>query len=258
MKDKAKSRSAAAEGVETLPPLESVRLYRRIADLLCERIAEGIFPIGTLLPPERDLAQQLGVSRTSVREALISLEVAGKVSIRVGHGVQILEAMPRPSLVQAGQLQTPASIPDSDIGPIQLMEARRHVELKTAEMAATNRRDGHLAGMRQALEHQATAKLATAPQYRNGDRDFHVEIAKASGNAAYAAVVATLWSYRSKALFSKAEELVIGPDRPAHTMVEHEEIYHAIECRDPTAARLAMKRHLNAVIRALSRGLEGG
>ena len=80
-----------------LPQIESVRLYRQIADLLSERIDQGLFPIGTLLPAERELAQQLGVSRTSVREALIALEVGGKVSIRVGHGVQILEATPRPS-----------------------------------------------------------------------------------------------------------------------------------------------------------------
>jgi DNA-binding FadR family transcriptional regulator len=253
VKDLGKINPAETDGANArLPQLESVRLYRRIADLLNERIDQGIFPIGTLLPPERDLAQQLGVSRTSVREALIALEVAGKVSIRVGHGVQILEATPRP-----GRLQAAADIPDGDIGPIQLMEARRHVELRTAEMAATNRSDGHLERMQQALQHQATANAVTAPQYREGDRDFHVEIARASGNAAYAVLVATLWGYRSKALFSKFEELLIGPDRPAKTAVEHRQIYQAIEDRNPVAARLAMKRHLNAVIRAFSRGLDG-
>ena len=109
-----------------LPQIEPMRLYRQIADLLSERIDDGVFPVGSLLPAERDLAQQLGVSRTSVREALIALEVSGKVSVRVGHGVQILEAMPR-----RGRGET-AEISDGDIGPIELMEARRHVELKTA------------------------------------------------------------------------------------------------------------------------------
>jgi DNA-binding FadR family transcriptional regulator len=253
MKELEKIHPASGEATDVLlPQLESVRLYKRIADLLSDRIDQGIFPIGTLLPPERDLAQQLGVSRTSVREALIALEVAGKVSIRVGHGVQILEATPR-----SGEVRAAAGSPDSDIGPIQLMEARRHVELKTAELAAANRSDNHLEQMRQALKYQATAKAATAPQYREGDRDFHVEIARASGNAAYAVLVATLWSYRAKPLFSKFEELLIGPDRPEKTAAEHEEIYRAIERQDAVAARLAMKRHLNAVIRAFSRGLEG-
>jgi DNA-binding FadR family transcriptional regulator len=72
-----------------------------------------------------------------------------------------------------------------------------------------------------------------------------VEIARASGNAAYAVLVITLWGYRSKPLFSKLEELLIGPDRPATTATEQERIYEAIADRDRTAARLAMKRHVN-------------
>src|SRR5882672_7526480 len=117
MKDLGKAALLTGDEAEgRLPHIEPIRLYRRIADLLSERIDQGVFPIGTLLPPERDLAQQLGVSRTSVREALIALEVAGKVSIRVGHGVQILEAIPRRVYRDAA-----ADIADADIGPIQLM-----------------------------------------------------------------------------------------------------------------------------------------
>jgi DNA-binding FadR family transcriptional regulator len=235
-----------------LPQIESVRLYRQIADLLSERIDQGIFPIGTLLPAERDLAQQLGVSRTSVREALIALEVGGKVSIRVGHGVQILEATPRS--VAANRAAADAQ---ADIGPIQLMEARRHVELKTAELAAANRTNENIERMRQAMQVQAKAESARASQYRDGDRNFHVEIARAGGNAAYAVLVASLWDYRSKPLFKKFEQLLVGPDRPAKTAKEHRDIFDAIVDSDASAARKAMKRHLDAVLRAFSRGLGG-
>src|ERR1700722_13690548 len=120
-----------------LPPVEPTRLYRQIAAPIGDRIDEGLFPVGSLLPAERDLAQQLGVSRTSVREALIALEVGGKVSIRVGHGVRILEATPRSEAVERT-----TDVAEADIGPIQLMEARRHVELKTAGLAAAKRTDG--------------------------------------------------------------------------------------------------------------------
>jgi DNA-binding FadR family transcriptional regulator len=233
-----------------LPQIETVRLYRQIADLVSERINQGLFPIGTLLPAERDLAQQLGVSRTSVREALIALEVGGKVSIRVGHGVQVLEATPRSV---ATERSTHAA--EADIGPIQLMEARRHVELKTAELAAANRTEGNLERMRQAMDVQARAESAHAPQYRDGDRNFHVEIARAGGNAAYAVLVASLWDYRSKPLFKKFEELLVGPDRPTKTTNEHHDIFDAIVSRDAAVARKAMKRHLDAVLRAFSRGL---
>src|SRR5580658_4283455 len=93
---KPQARQAVATGGLRLPQVEPVRLYRQIAALISDRIDEGSFPVGSLLPAERDLAEQLGVSRTSVREALIALEVSGKVSVRVGHGVQVLEVIPRP------------------------------------------------------------------------------------------------------------------------------------------------------------------
>jgi DNA-binding FadR family transcriptional regulator len=228
-----------------------VRLYRQIVVLLGEKIEQGVFPIGTLLPAERDLAQQLGVSRTTVREALIALEEAGKVSIRVGRGAQILEATPRPT-----ESDRVADVADADVGPIQLMQARLHIEPWTAELAASSRGDANLTRMRQAMTLQASAESSASAQYRDGDMQFHVEIARASGNAAFAVIVGALWAYRSKPLFGKFEELLVGPDRPAKTIEEHRMIYQAIADRDGAAARRAMRRHLNAVIRDFSRGLD--
>lgn len=255
MKRSEKTRAAAAENAVDelrLPQIEPVRLYRQIANLLSERIDQGIFPIGTLLPAERELAQQLGVSRTSVREALIALEVRGKVSVRVGHGVQVMRAYPLPDGSEAAGDEG-----DSDIGPIELMEARRHVELKTVELAAVHRTDANLKHMRKALDLQASAKSTRARQYREGDRNFHVEIARAGGNAAYALITAALWDYPSKPLFNKFEELLLGPERLKKTRLEHSQIYDAIADRDRIAARKAMKTHLDAVISAFSRGLDG-
>jgi DNA-binding FadR family transcriptional regulator len=233
-----------------LPQVEPTRLYRQIAALIGDRIDDGLFPCGSLLPAERDLARQLGVSRTSVREALIALEVSGKVSIRVGHGVQILEATPRPDRVGAR-----VAVNDADIGPIQLMEARRHVELKTVELAAGNRRQENLERLERAIQVQAGAKSVRAPDYRDGDRAFHVEIAKASGNAAYALIIADLWDFCCKPMFATFEELLTGPERPQQTIAEHRRILAAIVGGDRVAARKAMKLHLDTVLRAFSRGL---
>jgi DNA-binding FadR family transcriptional regulator len=233
-----------------LPQVEPTRLYRQIAALIGERIDEGVFPVGTLLPAERDLAQQLGVSRTSVREALIALEVTGKVSIRVGHGVQILQATPRPD-----RADTHANVGDPGIGPIELMEARRHVELMTAALAASNRQPANLDRLDAAIRVQASARSTRAPAYRDGDRAFHVEIARAGGNAAYALIIADLWDHCCKPMFEKFEELLIGPDRPEQTIAEHRRILAAIVAGDKAAARKAMKSHLDAVLRAFSRGL---
>jgi DNA-binding FadR family transcriptional regulator len=230
-----------------LPPIEPLRLYRQIATLIGERIDDGGFPVGSLLPAERDLARQLGVSRTSVREALIALEVAGKVSIRVGQGVRILAAPPR---IGAG-----GDAGDTEIGPLQLMEARRHVELKTADLAACHRQPDNLHRLERAIDVQAGVRSVADPDYRGGDRAFHVEIARASGNAAYALVIANLWDHCFRPMFATFEELLTGPDRPAQTVAEHRAILAAIVAGDRAAARRAMKLHLNAVIRAFSQVL---
>jgi DNA-binding FadR family transcriptional regulator len=229
-----------------------MRLYRQIAAMIGDRIDDGVFPAGSLLPAERDLAQQLGVSRTSVREALIALEVSGKVSIRVGRGVQILQAMPR-----TGRAVATADVADLEIGPIEVMEARRHVELRTAELAAANRKPGNLERLGQAIRRQAGAASGRAPEYRDGDRMFHVEIARAGGNAAYTLIIADLWDQCCTPMFQKLEELLTGPDRPGQTIAEHRCILTAIAAGDRAAARTAMRLHLGAVLRAFSRGLGG-
>lgn len=247
---KSQARQTGGSGGLRLPQVEPVRLYRQIAALISDRIDEGLFPIGSLLPAERDLAEQLGVSRTSVREALIALEVSGKVSIRVGRGVQILQATPRLDRVGAG-----ADVSEGDIGPIQMMEARRLIEPRSAELAAINRDVANLERIEKALEQQARAKAVQSAEYREWDRTFHIEIAKASGNAALTLLIGTLWDYRRMPMFEKIEELLMGPDRLFKTPAEHRRIFKAIASGDRTAARNAMKAHLDAVLRAFSRGL---
>jgi DNA-binding FadR family transcriptional regulator len=247
-----KSRATAAPATSglRLPQVEPMRLYRQIAALISDRIDEGVFPVGSLLPAERDLAERLGVSRTSVREALIALEVSGKVSIRVGHGVQILEATPRSDRVGAS-----AEVSETDIGPIQMMEARHLLEPRSAELAAVNRDRANLERIEKAMIAQTRAKSVQSAQYRDLDRTFHIEIAKASGNAALTLVIGTLWDYRRKPMFEKIEELLMGPERLYDTPAEHKRIFEAIAAGDRVAARNAMKVHLNAVLRAFSRGL---
>src|SRR4030081_3736313 len=131
-----------------LPQLESTRLYRRIAELLETRIDQGLFPVGTFLPPERERAEQLAVSRTSGREGLIALEVTGRVAIRQGHGVQILFGAQRPGAQNRSE---------ADIGPIQIREARRVLEPRIAELAAANHRQENLDSMRAAMNLQVSA-----------------------------------------------------------------------------------------------------
>ena len=130
---------AAPNGALRLPQVEPTRLYRQIAALIGERIDDGLFPVGTLLPAERNLAQQLGVSRTSVREALIALEVSGKVSIRVGHGVQILPATPQRGRAEPARMRvTPASARSNSWKRAAMFEPR------SAALAAAKRQPDDL------------------------------------------------------------------------------------------------------------------
>ena len=108
--------------------------------------------------------------------------------------------------------------------------------------------------MRAAMNLQGSAESAASENYREGDRLFHVEIARASGNPAYEVVVAKLWEYRTKPLFERFEKMLVGPDRPEQTIVEHQNIFEAIAAGDATAAGRTMKQHLDAVLSAFIRG----
>src|SRR5262249_28265178 len=102
-------------------PLEAIeprRLYRQIADQLRHLIDQGEFAVGSRLPAERMLADRLGVSRPTVREALIALEVEGRLKIRVGSGIYVVE--PQPAVA------VPANVAIE--GPLELLRARAFVE----------------------------------------------------------------------------------------------------------------------------------
>src|ERR1700675_4665580 len=112
-----------------MPPLQAVdnrRLYRQIADQIAALIEKGEYAAGQRLPPERDLAKQLGVSRPSVREALIALEVEGYVEVRVGSGVYVVGR-------GGGARAEPLS---ADSGPFELIKARWLIEAECAALAA--------------------------------------------------------------------------------------------------------------------------
>ncbi|WP_280151261.1 FadR/GntR family transcriptional regulator [Piscinibacter sp. XHJ-5] len=234
-----------------LQPIEPRRLYRHIAEVIARHIDAGEFPPGTLLPPERELAQQLGVSRASVREGLIALEVQGRVSVRVGNGVTVL---PPPT---AAQRAVVAAMPASDwpeVGPLDVVEARRIIEAETAALAAARITDAdlvHLEATLQGMEQGHVKGETHSPQ----DRHFHLQIARISGNQALVQMVATLWDQRRSRLFAAFEEHFVTPALFDDTNRDHRRIFEALKARDPKAARVAMRQHLNRVHREYSRAL---
>src|SRR6218665_2184855 len=124
-----------------LQTVEPQRLYRQIAEQLRKLIAGGEFAPGSRLPAERDLAKQLGVSRPSVREALIALEVEGWVEVLTGSGVYVLD---RTGAVAKAGAAGAAKIAPDEWGPLELIRARRVVEGEIASMAATHAKRKHI------------------------------------------------------------------------------------------------------------------
>ncbi|HUJ00391.1 MAG TPA: FadR/GntR family transcriptional regulator [Usitatibacter sp.] len=229
-------------------PLEAVdsrRLYRRIADQIARLIARGEYAAGERLPPERDLARQLGVSRPSVREALIALEVEGYVDVRVGSGVYVR---------RAARGARGESLP-TDSGPFELIRARALVESECAALAARNATREQLKAIDRAIDAMEAARdharLPLAP-----DRLFHLRIAEASGNSALALVVKTLWLQRTGPLFLRLEHHFDTPALWSVAIREHRAIAKAIARRDAAGARAAMRRHMREAARRFSASWE--
>jgi DNA-binding FadR family transcriptional regulator len=231
-----------------LQAVESRRLYRQIADQITALIERGEYPPGARLPPERDLAKQLRVSRPSVREALIALEVQGYVEVRVGSGVYVLGTRPFPAAAPVDALA-------EDSGPFELIKARWLIEAECAALAAKNATRPQLRAIEEALDEMDAAR-GRGVMPLSADRLFHRRIAEASGNSALALVVKTLWDQRTGPLFLRLERHFDTPALWSRAIEEHREIVAAIARRDAGAARAAMRRHMNHAARRFSASFE--
>ena len=219
--------------------IDTRKLYRQVADSIMGSIKSGDFKPGSRLPSERDLAASFKVSRPTIREAMIALEILGLVESRHGSGIYITDHPP----VQMGA-------DDLDIGAFELTEARRLFEGEAAALAATIITDEQLdeieaiiADMVKENNRKQTGELA--------DRRFHVAIAQATRNTAITTVIENLWDIRYKsplcrAMLERARSVGVQP-----RISEHRRILAALRKRDPQAARTAMRDHLERVIDGL-------
>ena len=227
-----------------LQAVEPKRLYRQIADQIAQLIASGEFPPGSRLPAERELAVSLGVSRTSVREAIISLEMSHLVEVRVGTGIFVTSQI----------ASTHGSSVDSGPGPFELLDARKLIEGEIAALAASS-------GTAEDFEAlaQSVAKLEALTDdfaaRESVDRDFHLRIAKATGNSSLELVVEGLWNQRAE-LWGRLQQHFHTRELALQTIRDHAAIAKAIAARDADVARAAMHRHITRVAREFQRGIE--
>jgi GntR family transcriptional repressor for pyruvate dehydrogenase complex len=216
-----------------LQTIEPRRLYRQIADQLRLLIEHGEYAVGARLPPERDLAQQLSVSRPSVREALIALEVEGLVEVRMGSGVYVRSAS---AAVNGRRVVAEA--------PLETIRARELIEAELAAQAARRVKPALVRGLREALAIMEQDAAAGQVPLR-GDRLFHLRIAEAADNSVLLRVVTDLFDERhSNPLYEQLGSHFETAQSWAAALAEHRAVLDAIVKRSAGAAREAMRRHL--------------
>jgi DNA-binding FadR family transcriptional regulator len=222
--------------------IEPRKLYLQIADQIMDRVGDGRLPPGSKLPAERELAIQMGVSRPSVREALIVLELLGVVEIRIGHGTFVMG--------KAASLETLGS--SKMVSPLDLLEARATIESNVVVLVARKWVEGMIDERAFKKTYEITGQMKQI--VADGDRveefyalglGFHKALAEASNNEVLAEVVGDLVETTSHPLWALINKKVLE-DRNARDeqIHEHEEILTAVERGDGEAAAEAMRNHV--------------
>lgn len=231
-------------------PVSVPRLFRVIADQIKLKIQAGEFDVGARLPSERDLAEALQVSRPTVREALIALEIEGFVDVRVGAGIFVSSGWGKTRL-NPHRFARANITSDGEVGPFELMEARLMLEPQIAALAATNASVAQVEEIR-----LAALQLHQAEKPGDADREFHLAIARASGNSALPVIVKDLWALHDNSeIFKRLDEHIATESVWKMAQKEHDEIVQAILKSKPTLAEESMRKHLSSIYERLKKDL---
>lgn len=218
----------------------SGRLYQKVAEELARLITAEEFPRGSRLPAERKLAERFNVSRPTIREAIIALEINNFVEVRGGSGVYVCEESPN-ELSSSGL----------DAGPFDILEARIKLEGEIAELAATKITDDELLELEDALDRMEQENKAGGALYEQADEEFHMIIVKSTQNEALVALCKMLWHLRNQSPVSAKILEKVRQAGSTPRIEEHRKIFEALRRREPALARAAMRDHLARVIRQL-------
>ena len=218
--------------------IRSSRLYEQIVQQVEDSILKGVLKPGNQLPPERELAQQFGVSRTAVREAVKALREKGLVEAYPGRGTFVTEGTTqavRQSLDRMIKIGQPE-------GSSFLAEVRSILEPEIAALAATRADEEDLTTMREAAEVMDNA-MRDPDAYIEADLDFHLALAEAADNPIILSLIDSIVGLLREQRM-RIFQVDGGPERGQY---HHKQILRAIEERDANGAREAMKAHLEQV-----------
>jgi DNA-binding FadR family transcriptional regulator len=222
--------------------IETKKLYIQIAEQIMERVRDGRLPPGSKLPSDRELAAQMGVSRPSIREALIALELLGVVEMRVGQGTFVVG---KPISLEALRSSRLAS-------PFDLLEARMVVESNVAVLVARKWQQGDIDKEAYKKAYEITEEMrrivaddVRVEQFYRLGLGFHKALAEAGGNEVLAGVVSDLVDATGHPLWALINKKILQDRKARENQIkEHELVLSAIERSDGEAASRAMCHHL--------------
>jgi len=223
-----------SEQPRRMAPVSRSRLYEQVAGEILEWVRENGLQVGDRLPPEREIAARLGVSRATVSQALVAMEVVGVVAVRHGDGAILVESQATSRIVGALR-QHAERLPE-------VIEAREALETKLAALAAVRRTDEDLKEIDAALDFMA-ADIDGGGRGVEGDERFHAAVTAAG----HSALLARLMAEISELIRETRIESLSQPGRPNDSLKGHRRIAEAIRAKNPEAAAAAMQAHIGMV-----------
>lgn len=225
------------------PEPSQQRPYQDVGVMIQDLIIQTPYLPGSRLPPEREIAEILNVTRTVVREALIMLEIKGLVDVRRGAGIYVLDR------VDAQASEGMNSQVFNDAGPFEMLQARQLLESNIAEFAALQATREDIIKMRQALQLEERELASSDPGgTESGDMQFHLAIAEATHNSMLVELFRQSWQWReNNPMWSQLHRHLRDTHYRKEWLVDHKQILAALIKKDSRAAKLAMWHHLENV-----------
>ena len=214
------------------------RLYLQVAEKIVLLIGQGEYPVGARLPAERKLAETFGVSRPTIREAMIALEVSGNVEIRPGSGIYVIGKEASPVL----------DVDESLPGPFEILEARLHFEPEAVALASQRISHQEISELRQLQQEMQKLEGEDLTSAHELDFRFHEIIAIATRNASIHQTISWLWALRRESPMSATLDRLIRTRGATPILDDHLKIIEAMQSRNATTAKRAMQQHIQRVI----------
>jgi len=224
----------------TFQPIKAKKIYEEIVEQIRGMITSGELKPGDKLPPERDMAEFLGVSRASVREALTALETVGILDIRPGEGTFVKRTSDSETFESLTLLLSVEQTPE-----VQMMEVRRILETESAALAAKRATFADLQKIQASLLVMKSAESISDAV--DADVRFHFAIAEATKNSVLLRIMNTVADLMHHTFRQDRENLYANPELGARVLIEHEAILKAIQDQNPDEAWAKMLEHINNI-----------